>query len=468
VADSLWRWDAVALASAIRNRQVSAREALQAVLDRMDQVNPAVNAVVVTRREDAYQEADRADAAVRRGDRLGPLHGVPVTIKDNVDQAGFATINGVAANRALIAQEDSPPVAAWRGAGAVIVGRTNTPAFSLRWDTDNDVWGRTFNPWDRTRTPGGSSGGAAAALAVGIGPLAHGTDLGGSIRYPAYCCGVAGIRPTLGRVASFNATAATERPITGQLMAVQGVLARRICDVTLGYQALCVRDPRDPWWAPAPLDGPPPSLPIKVALWPAPAGMEVDGSVASAVRQAGSALAAAGYQVEEVPPPNLDRVFDVWAQAVTTDLRSTMAATIAAHGDDRARTSLGLWFDLYPPITLDRYVALAGERLKYLREWSLFLEQYPIIVGPTSAQPPFPIGFDHTDHDASRALMRAQMLLAAVNCLGLPAVAVPVGGYRGGPLGVQVIAGRYREDLALAAAAAIEASAPMATPIDPH
>src|SRR5205823_4841830 len=140
---------------------------------------------------------------------------------------------------------------------AVTVGRTNTPAFSLRWHTDNELRGRTFNPWHRAHTPGGSSGGAAAALAAGIAPLAHGNDLGGSIRYPAYCCGVAGIRPTLGRVPAYNQTAAEERPPGTQLMSVQGPLARRVRDVRLGLAAMSARDPRDPWWAPAPLVGEP-------------------------------------------------------------------------------------------------------------------------------------------------------------------------------------------------------------------
>jgi len=466
VSEPLWRWSATALASAIRQRQISAREALQAAYDRLDQVNPAVNAVVVARREAAYQQADEADHAVRDGAALGPLHGVPVTIKDNVDQAGIATVNGVIANRNLIAASDSPPVASWRRAGAVILGRTNTPAFSLRWDTENDVWGRTANPWDPTVTPGGSSGGAAAALAVGIGALAHGNDLGGSVRYPAYCCGVAGIRPTLGRVAAYNGTLSGERPITGQLMSVQGVLARTVGDVRLGFQAMAARDPRDPWWVPAPLEGPP--LERRVALVPNPAGMDVHPDVAAAVRAAGEALAAAGYPVEETDPPDLERVFWVWATTLTTDLRATMLGTIMSQGDDHARRAMALWLELFPPIGLESYINLVAERAKHLRAWTLFLERYPLIVGPTSGRPPLPIGFDCHSAAATADLMRAQTLLASVNCLGLPAVAVPIGRHGGLPLGVQVIAGRYREDLALAAAEVIEAADPVATPVDPR
>lgn len=473
MSEPLWRWDATALAGAIRKREVSSREAVVSVLDRLDQVNPAINAVVVVRREEALREADHADQAARGGGALGPLHGVPVTIKDNVDQVGYATVNGVAANRELIATEDSPPVRSWKRAGAIIVGRTNTPAYSLRWHTENDVWGRTYNPWARDRTPGGSSGGAAAAVATGIGPLAHGSDLGGSVRYPAYCCGVAGIRPTLGRLASYNGTATVERPITGQLMAVQGVLARRVADVRLGYHAMSAGDPRDPWWVPVPVDLPPPSspprgAPIKVALCPDPAGMAVDPQVADAVRQAGEALAGADYQVELAEPPGIERMFEVWAQTVTMDLRSTMGALIEQHADQHARTAIGLWFELFPPVDVDSYIRLVAERSKHLRDWILFLERYPIVVGPNSGQPPFEIGFDCDNLDASRQLMRAQRLMAVVNGLGLPSVAVPVGTYQRGPLGVQVIAGRYREEVALAAAERIESAQPVPTPIDPR
>src|SRR2546430_33945 len=163
----LGRGDAAELPAAIRTRRISSREATRAVLARLAAVNPALSAVTVLLADQALAAADRADAAVRRGEALGPLHGVPVTIKENVDQEGAATANGVPAFKDLMATTDSPPVANWKRAGAVIVGRTNTPAFSLRWDTDNELRGRTFNPWSRRHTPGGSSGGAAAALAVG-------------------------------------------------------------------------------------------------------------------------------------------------------------------------------------------------------------------------------------------------------------------------------------------------------------
>jgi amidase len=318
---ALWQWDAVELAAAIRTRKISSREAVQAVLQRLDAVNPVLNAVTVLLADQALAAAERADAAPKRGEPLGPLHGVPVTVKENVDQTDQATANGVVAFKDVIAKVDSPPVANWKRAGAVIVGRTNTPAFSLRWHTDNDLRGRTYNPWARTRTPGGSSGGAAAAVAAGIGPLAHGNDLGGSIRYPAYCCGVAGIRPTLGRVPAYNATATEDRPIGHQVMSVQGPLARRVADVRLGLAAMATRDARDPWWAGAPLEGPALPRPLRVALTVDPGRQGVHRAVAAAVRAAGLALAEAGYAVDEVEPPSIDGVAATWATIVMNEMR---------------------------------------------------------------------------------------------------------------------------------------------------
>ena len=469
----LWQWDATDLAQAIRLRKTSSREATQAVLARMDQVNPKLNAIVLPLAEQALKDADAADAAVKRGDITGPLHGVPVTIKENVDQAGLPTVNGVAGFKDLTAADDSPIVANWKRAGAVIFGRTNTPAFSIRWDTDNAIHGRTFNPWSKARTPGGSSGGAGAAIATGMGPLAHGNDYGGSVRYPAYCNGIVGLRPTMGRVPAFNATAVGERPLTAQLMSVQGPLARRVRDLRLGLAAMISRDARDAWWVPAPAEGPPPPRPIKVAVVTSSPGTFVGGDVLQAVRSAAKALADAGYAVEEVQPPSIEDAAALWARMVFADTRHLSLEAIEKFGDDGVKRSVGLWFEIVQDVTLREYMLGSAEILKHRRAWSLFLEQYPLVVGPTSGDLPFKIGFDTRDVDGTRHLLRSQALLTAVNLLGLPSVAVPVGSIaapdapRGVPVGVQIIAGRYREDLALDAAEVVEAQHGLPTPIDP-
>jgi amidase len=238
--DNLWRLPAAELASLIRARKVSAKEAALAALGRLDAVNPSINAVVDHRPEDVLAQADAVDAAIARDEEGGPLAGVPVTVKVNIDQVGFATTNGVTLQRDVIARSDNPVVDNLRKAGAVILGRTNAPAFSFRWFTTNLMHGDTKNPRDPSITPGGSSGGAAASVAAGIGHIAHGTDIAGSIRYPAYACGVHGLRPTLGRIAAYNASS-PERPIGPQLMAVSGPLARTIGDLRIALAVMSGR-----------------------------------------------------------------------------------------------------------------------------------------------------------------------------------------------------------------------------------
>jgi amidase len=466
VGDELWRWDAARLAEAIRLGRISSREAVAASLERLAAVNGAVNAVTVVLAEEALATADQADRDLRSGKLLGPLHGVPVTIKENVDLAGKATTNGVVAFKDLIAETDSPPAANWKRAGAIVIGRTNTPAFSLRWHTDNELRGATLNPWAKTRTPGGSSGGAAASVSLGITPLAHGNDYGGSIRYPAYCCGLAGIRPTLGRVPAFNATAPDEPSISIQMFSVQGPLARRVRDVRLGLAAMSTPDTRDPWWVPAPPRGPEPPRPIRVALTIDPARMGVNSSVADAVRRAGIALERAGYAVEEVEPPDVEAAALLMWRIVMTEIRHMTEPTIRRLGDGGMNRALDVYLAATPEIDLSGYIKDLAQRRKHLRDWLQFLERYPLVVGPVSTEPPLPVGFDTDASADGEQLRRIQRLMITVNLLGLPAAAVPTGVANGVPLGVQIIGSRYREDLCLDAAEAIEAQCSLDTPID--
>ena len=242
-SDELWRWTGVELAWGIRTRRVSSREATESCLSRIEEVNPRLNALVEVSGEEALVMADAADRAVGAGEALGSLHGVPISIKVNSDQAGHAATNGVLAFKDNVDEVDGPHVKKLREAGAVFVGRSNTPAFSYRWFADNDLHGRTFNPWDEKRTPGGSSGGASSAVASGIMPLAHGNDIGGSIRYPAYACGVVGIWQTVGRVPNwYGPTDADEAPSV-QSMLVQGPLARSVADLRLTLDAMSGFDP---------------------------------------------------------------------------------------------------------------------------------------------------------------------------------------------------------------------------------
>src|SRR6202140_4553578 len=293
--EDLWRLSAADIAALIKSKKVSAKQAASAALARLDAVNPSINAVVDHRPQDVLAEAAAIDAAIMRGEDVGPLAGVPVTVKVNIDQEGFATTNGLKLQREVIAHSNSPVIDNLRKAGAVILGRTNCPAFSYRWFTTNLIHGDTKNPRDAGTTPGGSSGGAGGAVPPGIGHISHGTDIAGSIRYPAYACGVHGLRPTAGRVAAFNA-ALPERTFGPQVSAVSGPLARTIGDLRIALHAMSGRDVRDPWWVPAPLQGA--AMPKRAALCLRPDGLETVAEVKAAVADAGKRLERAGGTVE--------------------------------------------------------------------------------------------------------------------------------------------------------------------------
>ena len=212
----IWQWSAVESAAAIGSGLVTSEEVVRAHVERMHAVNPALNAVVVDLSEQAISAARAADQAKASGAALGKLHGVPVTIKINIDVKGQANSNGVVAFKDNIAPGDSPVTANLQKSGAIIIGLTNTPEFSMRGFTDNPLHGATMNPWDSTITCGGSSGGAGASIAAGIGTIAHGNDIGGSLRWPAFCNGIATIKPTQGRIPAFNPSATAERPLMAQ------------------------------------------------------------------------------------------------------------------------------------------------------------------------------------------------------------------------------------------------------------
>lgn len=460
----LWRLSAADLAARVRSRDVSAREAARAALDRLDAVNPAINAVVDHRPEEVLAEAEALDARLGRGEDLGPLAGVPVTVKVNIDQRGFATTNGVRLQRDLVAEASSPVVDNLRRAGAVILGRTNTPALSLRWFTDNLLHGATRNPRDPSRTPGGSSGGAAAAPAAGIGHLAHGTDIAGSIRYPAYACGVHGIRPSLGRVAAYNVTA-PERIISGQITAVSGSIARTIGDLRLGLAAMAQPDARDPWWVPAPLEGP--VVPRRAALCVRPDGLATVPDVEAALCDAAHRLEAAGWSVEEVEAPPLREAAELQTRLWLGDGFAGLLAAAEREGDPGALSLLNHHRAAAEAVAPDFLSGLLVRRATLVRQWQLFLDRYAVLLLPVSAELPVPDGLDMTGKAAFDALWEAQMPQVGLPMLGLPGLTVTTGLVGSVPVGVQVVAARYREDLCFLAGEAIEAGGTPVSPIDP-
>jgi amidase len=460
----LWRLPASELAARIRAREVSATEAARDALARLDAVNPRINAVVDHRPEDVLAQAAAVDAAIARGEDPGPLAGVPVTIKVNADQKGFATTNGLRLQKDLIAAFDNPVVANLRRAGAVILGRTNTPAFSLRWFTRNSLHGHTRNPRDPAITPGGSSGGAAAAVAAGIGAIGHGTDIGGSIRYPAYACGVHGLRPTLGRIPAWNPSS-PERHIGAQLMAVSGPIARTIADLRLALAAMAARDIRDPWWVGVPLEGPP--APRRAALCLRPDGMEVQPAVEAALRDAARRLEAAGWIIEEAETPPLREPAALQAMLWLAESRRGLNAALHKEADPDAIFVFAQMEALCPPPDLNAFMDGLQKRAGFVRQWMAFFERFPLAITPVSGELPFRDNEDVESPAAFRRIMAAQLTQLGVPLMGLPGLAVSTGLVGTVPVGVQLLAGRYREDLLLEAGAAIEAGGVPPSPVDP-
>ena len=463
--DDLWRLSAKDLATLIRSKQVSAKEAATSALARLDAVNPKINAVIDHRPEDVLKQAAAVDAAVARGEDAGALAGVPVTVKVNIDQQGFATTNGLKLQRDVIATTNNPVIDNLRKAGAVILGRNNCPAFSYRWFTTNLIHGDTKNPRDAGVTPGGSSGGAGAAVAAGIGHIAHGTDIAGSIRYPAYACGVHGLRPTVGRVAAFNASV-PERPIAAQISAVSGPLARTIGDLRIALEAMSARDARDPWWVPAPLQGP--DVPKRAALCLNPDGLEPVAEVKAAVAEAGKRLERAGWIVEELADtPPMREPADWQTKLWLGDGYEAQLEAAEKEGDPGALACLrGNRWKVFP-FDQAAFSKALTRRATLSRQWLLFLEKYPVLLIPVSGELPFPDQLDRKDEASFARVWRAQLTQIAIPFMGLPGLTVSTGMVGRIPVGVQVVAGRYREDLCLLAGEAIEAGGTPPSPIDP-
>jgi len=462
----LWRHSAAQLAKAIRDKEISSREAVQAHLDRIDDVNPTLNAVTIVLAEQALRGAREADDRLAAGEDVGPLHGVPITVKENIDLAGTATTHGIVSLQNSMPDADAPVITHLKRAGAIPIGRTNVPDFGMRWHTDNDLHGATLNPWNPGRTPGGSSGGEAAAIATGMSPLGVGNDMGGSLRYPALCCGIAAIKPSLGRVSRVTSTIWPTPPTYySQVACVNGPLARTIEDLRLALDVMSQADPSDPVWVPASrLRGAVPP-PVRVAVMTNYSGIGTAPAVAAAVLRAAVVLADAGYVVEEVEPPCLadaDRAIDGIANSETLD---DLAEMLAMMSDDGARFLKTVVVDAAP--TLATYKDAIAERHRILQAWNRFFEHYSLILGPVSTLPAFEVGYDIAGAEEGRRLIRSLLLTETCNLLGLPSVAVPIHVTGGLPQGVQVIGPRFHEDRCLDAAEIIERQQGVFTPIEP-
>ncbi|MEQ9696006.1 amidase family protein [Shimia sp. SDUM112013] len=454
--DKLWQASANELAKRIAAGEVSAVDAVTASVERMRAVNPAINAVVDDLGDAAIAEARGLDSEFAKNGPVGPLHGVPVTIKENIDQKGHATPNGVVAFKDLIAPDDAPFVTNLRQAGAIVIGRTNTPEFSFRGTTDNPLHGRTFNPWNDWASSGGSSGGASSAVMSGMGAIAHGNDIGGSLRFPSTATGAATVKPGLGRTPAYNPSQKEERGLIAQLMSVQGVIAREVADVRLAMKSAIHYDPHDPWQVPMPFEGPAVEGPVKVAFTRNAHGFELHPAVDKALTTARDCLIDAGYDVVEAEPPNARLIGEEATRTLFGETKALLLDTMRQFGSPEFNTYWDHCLEIAPPYEGDDLLRAFARRSGHLREWQLFLHEYPLVLTPFLLQPIYAWNRDMEGREGAEEVMLKGFYSFAMNFMGLPAGNVPANYNDGLPIGVQIVGRRFREDMILDACEAIE------------
>lgn len=453
---------AVELAARIRRRDLSPVEVTQAVLDRIAQVDGRLNAFVQVHADRAMEHARRAEHAVVTRASLGPLHGVPLSIKDNFWTAGERTTYGSRLMAKFVSPEDAPSVARLRASGAIVVGRTNLPEFAWRGSTDNRLFGETRNPWDLTRTPGGSTGGGAAAVAAGLGPLALGSDGAGSIRIPASFCGLVGLKPTFGRVPLYPAAGGHE------LNAHVCPLARTVRDVALMMNVIAKHDRRDPFALPddgvdylaacdRPLDAS-----ARIA-WSADLGFApVEAETRDIAAAAARAFAGAGLTVDEATPDLGDP-----AWILRTLYGGAQAGAHAARPpEEKAEMDQDLvaYAEASAGVTMVEHVKAVAARQTMVDALRRFFERYDLLLTPTLCLPAFPLGIVGPREVAGREVTHLGWTLCyPFNYSGQPAISVPAGWTASGlPVGLQIIGRRLEDALVLHAAATFEQLRPWA------
>ncbi|MFF9322928.1 amidase [Streptomyces sp. NPDC014735] len=468
VRDALWKLSATAQAEAVRAGNVSAVELVDSHLERIADVNPRINAVTQLMAERAREAAAETDRKRAAGEDPGPLAGVPFTVKECLAVEGVPTTFGTPRFRDLVAATDAPPVARLRAAGAVPIGHSNMPTMILAgMHTRSELFGDTVNPWDPSRTPGGTSGGDGAAVATGMAAVGLGNDSGGSIRIPASFCGVAGLKPTAGRFPADHRVLGPDDPgPASQMLVTDGPLARRVADLRLAYEALAGADPRDPRAVPVPVRGEPLPGPVKVAVVADPGGRGVHPTVHAAVMAAADALRDAGYDVREVADvPRLDEALEAYGRITVTEFAPTwpVVRTLLGAGGDRY---IAMAMERTPPATAAEFMKLMGTWLGIRRSWAEFLDTYPLLLGPVFTEPPVEPGLESRDAAGHERVGTGMRLCTVTSFVGVPAVAVPTGVADGLPSGVQIVGRAFREDLCLAAAQEIEDRLGVLTPLD--
>ena len=444
---------AKSIAAAIQEKRVSAVEVVEAHLARIDEVNGALNAVVTLCAERALDEARAADAAAARGESLGALHGVPITLKDSLDTEGVVTTGGTSGRAGFVPDADATVTARLRGAGAILLGKTNTPELTMAGETDNIVYGRTNNPFDLSRTPGGSSGGAAAIICAGGSPLDIGSDTGGSVRMPAHYSGIAGVKPNSGRV-----------PRTGHIIdytlgatdsyTQNGPMARFVEDLILTLPIISGPDWTDPAIVPMPL-GDPAEVDLgalRIAFHTSADGFnDPTPETKAAVLAAARALEGVAASVDEDAPSALSRVAGITRRIGGADGRAGTRRLLAKAGTTEISPILLSRFDEAEPLSTGDFTQALEDLDQYRSDMLAFMRGYDLIICPTTAFPAPPHGgtFKTENRNAS--------FTGPYNLTGWPGTVVRCGtSPEGLPIGVQIIARPWREDASLAAASHLE------------
>jgi aspartyl-tRNA(Asn)/glutamyl-tRNA(Gln) amidotransferase subunit A len=453
---------ATTLARLIRTKKVSPVEVLTSILDRIDKLNPRLNAFVTLTAEQARREARAAERALtRRSAKLGPLHGVPFSVKDLVITRGVRTTFGTPIYRDNVPAEDAPIVARLKAAGGIMLGKTNTPTMGWIGATHNPLFGVTRNPWNLERTPGGSSGGASAAAAAGLGPLHVGTDGGGSIRIPASCAGIYGFKASYGRIPIY--------PVSGAWsLSHVGPMTRTVADAALMLNVCAGPDERDQYSLPAErvdyvraLSG---SLKGWRVAWTDDLGFAdcVDPEVSAVCARAARAFRDLGCRVEEVQP-GWPSPKEAWYEVFCGGI----AARLAPYLDRRGEIDAGLVRIIETTLRNGptKYVQAWFDRLAWWQHPRAFFEKYDLLLTPTIACPPFPIGLDNPTEIAGRPVAAYAWIpfTYPFNMTGQPAASVPAGFTASGlPVGLQIVGRRFADAAVLKASAAFERLRPWA------
>jgi amidase len=461
--DELTNKSATALAALIRSRVVSPVEVMDAHLRRIEAINPRLNAIV-TLAPDAPQQAREAESALMRGEIKGPLHGVPVTVKDTIDTRGLRTTCGSRLRATHVPAVDATAVERLKAAGAIVLGKTNASEMALTYEADNPVFGRTNNPHDLSLTPGGSSGGEAAAISACLSPAGLGSDLMGSIRVPAHFCGVVGLKPTTGRIPCAGHTP----PATGALSlgAVIGPMARRVEDLSLLLSVLSGLSAAESVSAPkgekiekaSVLRG------CRIAWYASDGVAPVNQETLAALQRVAHVLSEAGLNVKEERPPGIERGPELWSRLFSRAASGYLQRFYdgqenLAGADARFLIAAAAAADSAPP-TLDDFLNAWNERDCLRDALVRWMDETPLIVAPVGASQAFEHGARKIKiGEQSLSVFRAFSYAQTYNVFGLPAVSVPAGRTRAGlPVGVQIIGRPFAEETVLAAAAIVEAA----------